>query len=156
MKYSSVWLPASVARPSPPFIFRNYPPRPVLPPQASLPNCLSTSVSIIASLAATLRPPDPTDRHRQRRRRRRLGPLSTSPPAVPLYISEFPLPIPAFPSPSPTRRRSNFRANGTEAYPWSKLRDERQRCLARLFVNIFSCAANFSVLEAIRCIYACI
>ncbi|EFN65537.1 hypothetical protein EAG_10325 [Camponotus floridanus] len=113
---------------------------PVLPPQASLPNCLSTSVSIIASLAATLRPADPTDRHRQRRRR--LGSLSISAPAVPLYISEFPLPIPAFPSPPPTRRRSNFRANGTEAYPRSKLRDERQRCLARLFVNIFSCAAK--------------
>ena len=37
MKYSSVCLPGSVARASPPFIFRNYPPSPVLPPRASLP-----------------------------------------------------------------------------------------------------------------------
>lgn len=40
MKYSSVCLPASVARANPPFIFRNYPPSPVLPPRASLPNRL--------------------------------------------------------------------------------------------------------------------
>lgn len=102
-----------MARASPPFIFRNYPPRPVLPPQASLPNCLHHLRLHHRQLAATLRPADPpspwsSSPSNSSSRAASSSPFEPSPldpPTPPRFSSSTPgppSPIPAFPSPPPT------------------------------------------------------